>query len=209
MYRPDQTAIDDPAFLRAAMQEIGFAALITPNGDAMEISHIPWVVREEGGATVLEAHLARANSHWKHAGPSTVIFQGPHAYVSPSFYPSKQVHGKAVPTWAYIAVHAHGHFETIEDGAWLANHISDLSDMHEAKRAAPWAVSDAPVAYIAALKRGIVGVRFHVTRLEGKWKVNQNKSAQDREGTYAGLMESGDAGVDLAQALASFPSDET
>ena len=204
MYRPQDTAIDDPALLRSVMSEIAFGALVTPHAGGIEITHLPWVVREEAGRTVLEAHVARANPHWQRLGPSVAIFQGPQAYVSPSFYPSKQEHGKVVPTWAYIAVHAHGTPEAIRDGDWLHVHITALSDRHEAGRPEPWAVSDAPVAYLAALKRGIVGLRMTVDTLEGKWKVNQSKPAADRAGTYEGLMASGEQGVQLAQALASF-----
>ncbi|PTQ72653.1 FMN-binding negative transcriptional regulator [Celeribacter persicus] len=208
MYRPNNSAIDDPATLRHVVAEIGFAALVTPHEVGIEITHVPVVVHEEGGQTVIETHLARANPHWKLAGArSVLIFQGPQAYVSPSFYPSKQEHGKVVPTWAYIVVHAHGTFEAFNDAEGLGAHLDALTDRHEVSRAEPWSVSDAPVPYIAALKRGIVGLRFTVERLEGKWKVNQHKSLEDRQGTYAGLMTSGEQGVDLAQALASFPED--
>lgn len=207
MYRPNNSAIDDPATLRHVMTEIGFASLVTPHDEGIEISHVPVVVREEAGETVIETHLARANAHWKLTDArSVLIFQGPQAYVSPSFYPSKQVDGKVVPTWAYIVVHAHGAFEAFNDPEGLGAHLEALTNRHEAGRAEPWAVSDAPVPYVAALKRGIVGLRFRVSRLEGKWKVNQHKSAADRQGTYAGLMQSGEQGVDLAQALGSFPS---
>lgn len=209
MYRPNHSAIDDPAMLRHVMAEIGFGALVTPSEDGIEISHLPFVVREEGGQTVLETHVARANAHWKLAGtPSVVIFQGPQSYVSPSFYPSKQVDGKAVPTWAYIVTHAHGTFETFQSAESLGAHLNDLTMRHEAGRAEPWSVSDAPVPYIAALKRGIVGLRMVVGKCEGKWKVNQHRSMADRRGTYDGLMASGEQGVELAQALASFPDTE-
>ncbi len=211
MYRPNNTAIDDPAFLRSAMTELSFGALVTPHTEGIEITHVPWLVREEAGKTYLESHIARANPHWQLAGRgrSVVIFQGPQAYISPSHYPSKQVHGKAVPTWAYITVHAHGSLMAIDDGNWLHAHLAALTNRHEAGRADPWAVSDAPVAYIAALKRGIVGLRVEVARMEGKWKVNQDKSEQDRAGTYHGLMaEGGEQGIDIAQALASFPKSE-
>ncbi|MCA0045181.1 FMN-binding negative transcriptional regulator [Celeribacter litoreus] len=207
MYRPNNSAIDDPRVLRSAMDQIAFGALVTPHAEGIEISHVPFVVREENGETILETHVARANPHWKLAGASSVvIFQGPHAYVSPSFYPSKQEHGKAVPTWAYIVVHAHGVFETFSDSAELGAHLNALTDRNEAGREEPWKVADAPAPFVAALKRGIVGMRLTVSKLEGKWKVNQHKSEQDRQGTYEGLMRSGEQGVDLAQALASFPA---
>ena len=205
MYRPNQSAIDDPETLRHAMAEIGFAALVTPHAEGIEISHLPVVLREEAEQTVIETHMARANAHWKLAGArSVLIFQGPQAYVSPSFYPSKQEHGKVVPTWSYIVVHAHGAFETFDGAAELGGHLNALTHRHEAGRAEPWSVADAPVPYIAALKRGIIGLRFVAPRLEGKWKVNQHRSAEDQRGTYEGLMGSGEQGVDLAQALASF-----
>lgn len=211
MYRPKSTAIDDPDLLRAAMAEISFGALVTPHAAGMEITHVPWLVHVEEGRTFLESHVARANPHWQLAGQggSVVIFQGPNAYISPSHYPSKQVHGKVVPTWAYITVHAHGTLTAIRDGDWLHRHVTDLSNRHEAGRAEPWTVSDAPVAYIAAMKRGIVGLRMEVTRMEGAWKVNQDKSEQDRAGTYHGLMGEGrEQGVEIAQTLASFAPPE-
>lgn len=209
MYRPDNSAIDDPELLGHVMAEIGFAALVTPHDEGIEISHVPVVVRVEGGETVIETHLARANPQWKLAGMrSVLIFQGPQAYISPSFYPSKQVDGKVVPTWAYIVVHAHGTFEAFNDTEGLGAHLEALTNRNEDRRAEPWAVSDAPVPYVAALKRGIVGLRFRPTKVEGKWKVNQHKSAEDQQGTYDGLMQSGEQGVDLAQALASFSSGE-
>lgn len=206
MYRPNNSAIDDPDILRHAVAEIGFGALVTPYEGGIEVTHLPWVLREVAGQVVLESHVARANRHWDLAGQdSVVIFQGPQAYVSPSFYPSKQVHGKVVPTWAYITVHAHGVFETFGGSEELQAHLVGLTDRHEAGREGPWKVSDAPVPYIAALKRGIVGLRMVAPKLEGKWKVNQHRSMQDRQGTMAGLMGEGEQGVDLAQALASFP----
>lgn len=206
MYTPNNSAIDDPATLAHVMGEIGFGALVTPHAGGVEITHIPWIVRQDADRIVLESHVARPNAHWKLAGTgSVVMFQGPQAYVSPSFYPSKQVDGKVVPTWAYIVVHAHGAFEAFNGSEELHAHLTDLTKVHEAGQAEPWAISDAPVPYVAALKRGIVGLRFTVGRLEGKWKVNQHKSNADRRGTYEGLMASGEQGVDLAQALASFP----
>jgi transcriptional regulator len=213
---PGVSHFDDPAFLGEVISQIGFGALIThadtaqtdaQNGAGFEISHIPVVVKQEGAQVFLEAHVARANPHWKLAeqGQSIFMFQGPQSYVTPSFYPSKQEHGRAVPTWNYITVHAHGAFEVVQDAAWLHQHLHDLSDKHERGRAEPWSINDAPVAYLAALKRGIVGIRFKVEQFEGRWKVNQFKSDSDRQGTIEGLMQEGEQGRDLAETLASFP----
>lgn len=215
MSLPDVSHFDDAAFLAEAISQIGFGALTTfaPRGDAdgIEISHLPVVTKLENDQLIIEMHMARSNPHWKLAGQGKSVFvaQGPNSYVSPSFYPSKAEHGRVVPTWAYIAVHAHGQFEAIQDPAWLQQHLIELTNKNESSRDNPWAMTDAPVAYLAALKRGIVGLRFTVQLLEGRWKVNQFKSAADRQGTIDGLSREGDQGRDLAEALASFPVSET
>lgn len=128
------------------------------------------------------------------------IFQGPHAYVSPSYYPSKAEHGKVVPTWAYIAIHAHGRLEVVDPAA-LQSQLEALTDQNEAGRTNPWAVTDAPEAYINARARDIVGLRLHVDRIIGKWKINQGKFDADVAGTEAGLRAAGGDGVALANAL--------
>lgn len=206
MYRPKHTAIDDIPLLAGTIRQIGFGALVTPTPEGMEISHVPVVVNMSGDQVALETHVARHNAHWRGlaSGPSTFIFQGPHAYVSPSFYPTKAEDGKAVPTWNYIVVHAHGRAKAIQDGAWLHEHLVALTNIHEAHRPAPWQVDDAPVAYTAALKRGIVGIRFVVDRLEGKFKLNQEKPEANQLGTIEGLRQEGEMARDLAEALASF-----
>lgn len=205
MYIPSGTGERRPDVLCAAIQEINFAALVTPHAEGMEINHLPWLVRREGQKVILEAHVARANPHWRMNGfASSAIFQGPHAYVSPSFYPSKAEDGRVVPTWAYITVHAHGVLEAVEDPKWIAEHLEALTQHHEGARANPWKVSDAPVAYLSALKRGIVGLRLTVDKLEGKWKVNQNKSDADMRGTIDGLSRESEAGGHIAGALAGY-----
>lgn len=204
MYRPEQFAEDRQDVLAGAMRDIQFAALVTPHAGGIEVTHVPMVVRHEDGRIVLEGHVARPNRHWKIAAEapgSVAIFQGPQAYVSPSFYPSKQEHGKVVPTWTYITVHAHGRLESVQDGEWLRRHLNDLTEANESSRDAPWKVADAPESYLAGLSRGIVGLRLVVERLEGAWKLNQHKSEPDRMGTAGGLAGSGEAGLRLSQAL--------
>ncbi|MEM8572476.1 MAG: FMN-binding negative transcriptional regulator [Pseudomonadota bacterium] len=191
--------------LLAAIRDIQLGAFVSPAVEGLEITHAPVAVREHGNQIFLETHLARANSHWKAIGEgmrSAAIFQGPQAYVSPSWYPSKAAHGKVVPTWVYIAVHAHGVLEAVHDAEWLRAHLDALTATREASRAAPWEVSDAPERFIAGLSRGIVGLRLTVDRLEGSWKINQNKPDADREGTAEGLRTSGAEGAALADALA-------
>ena len=206
MYTPPQFREERPEVLLQALRDIQFAALITATEEGYQASHIPMVVKMEGDAIVFEGHVARPNTHWKlldRPRSSLAIFQGPQAYVSPSWYETKRQHGKVVPTWNYIAVHAHGELEAIEDREWLLNHLSDLTQANENQRENPWAVSDAPADYIGNLARAIVGLRFAVERLEGSWKLIQHRSEGDRTGTIAGLAASarpGDQAVAAAMA---------
>jgi transcriptional regulator len=210
MYRPKNSAIDDPNVLSAAVDQIGFGALVTFVDGAFETTYLPVVVKHSGTGFVIEAHCARANPHWRIAGQGTsmFMFQGPHAYVAGGLYPSKKDDEKVVPTWNYIVVHAHGTLEAIKDGDWLQGHLNELTAKNEEGRAEPWAVSDAPVAYIAAMKRGIVGLRLTVSNFEGRWKLEQNASAKDRKGLVEGLSQEGDMARDLAEALYYFPAAE-
>lgn len=206
MYRPEHFIEDRPDVLAAAMRDIQFAALVTPAEGGIEVTHVPVVVRGDAEASagmVLESHVARANPHWKAAriAASVAIFQGPQAYVSPSWYPSKQEHGKVVPTWTYVTVHAHGRLEAVRDAGWLRRHLDELTRQNESGRDQPWHVTDAPARFIDTLARGIVGLRLVVDRLEGAWKVNQHKSEGDRLGTARGLATSGEMGARLANVL--------
>ncbi len=191
MYVPRQFREDRPEVLARAVRAIQFAALVTPGVDGSQVSHLPMVLKQaEDGGWTLESHVARANPHWALAGgeaESVAVFQGPHAYVSPSWHPSKREHGKVVPTWNYIAVHAHGRLEAVEDRDWLLAHVRDLTDANEAGRVRPWAVADAPAAFIEGLARAIVGLRLPVARVEGAWKMAQHKGDGDRLGMISGL----------------------
>jgi transcriptional regulator len=129
------------------------------------------------------------------------LFQGPDAYVSPAWYPSKREHGKVVPTWNYVAVHAYGPIEFFEDADRLLGVVTRLTDLHERPRAEPWAVTDAPEAFVRAQLRGIVGLRLPIARLEGKRKMSQNRSAADRAGVAAGLAASGSTSDRAVAAL--------
>ena len=140
---------------------------------------------------VLMAHVARANAVWQSAGASEalVVFQGPAGYITPAWYPSKQAHGKAVPTWNYVVVHAYGAVRLIEDRQWLRAHVSTLTNTHEADRVPAWKITDAPADYIDRMLEAIVGVEITITRLIGKWKVSQNRTAADRAGVVSGLQD--------------------
>ena len=185
MYTPDHFREDRPQVLHDAVRRIGLATLVTTG---LEANHLPMLL--DGG--VLRGHVARANPVWKQGdGAALAIFLGPHAYVSPSWYPSKATTGKAVPTWNYITVHARGAIRWIQDGDWLRNHVTTLSDSHEEKRPVPWKVNDAPAIYIDSLLRAIVGFELTIETLEGKYKLSQNREASDRDGVREALTRKG------------------
>jgi transcriptional regulator len=163
----------------------------------------------EGPHGTLYGHVAKANPQWRSlaaGGPARAIFPGPEAYVSPSHYASKAEHGKVVPTWNYVAVHAIGPVEVIEDAARLHALVSRLTDHHEAPRADPWAVADAPEPFVAGQLKGIVGIMLRIETLIGKRKLSQNRSEADRAGVARGLATSDDAADRaVAQAMAAAP----
>jgi transcriptional regulator len=180
MYIPDHFREARPDVLHDAIRRIGFATLVTHDASgALEANHLPMLL----DGNILRGHVARANPVWKAGeGEALAIFLGPHAYVSPNWYPSKAEIGKAVPTWNYITVHAKGRIRWIQDAEWLRAHVTLLSDTHEAPRPEPWKVSDAPESYVEALLRAIVGFELEITQLDGKYKLTQNREAADREG---------------------------
>jgi transcriptional regulator len=185
MYVPDHFREDRPNVLQDAIRRIGFATLVTQD---LEANHLPMLLQDG----VLRGHVARTNPVWKAgAGEALAIFLGPHAYVSPSWYPSKAETGKAVPTWNYITVHARGAINWIQDGDWLRAHVTALSATHEAGRENPWAIGDAPASYVDGLLRAIVGFELTIKSLEGKWKLSQNRDAADRAGVRDGLLSDG------------------
>ena len=191
MYVPPQFREERPEMLARAMRGIGFATLVTAAPGGLEISHVPMILKDdEGDGWSLETHVARGNAHWKAvdtSNESVAVFQGAQAYISPSWYVTKREHGKVVPTWNYIAVHARGRLEAIEDPVWLHAHLTGLTRAHEADRERPWEVTDAPVGYVDAQIRGIVGIRLSIARVEGAWKMIQHRSEGDRLGTIEGL----------------------
>ena len=191
MYVPASNAEHRPEVLFDFIEAHSLGALVTASADGLFATHLPFVLdRARGPHGTLEGHLARANPHHRHA-PTTdealVIFTGPDAYVTPSWYASKAEHGKVVPTWNYVAVHAYGTLRWNEEAEYLRRHLDQLTDRHEAGREQPWTTADAPPEYIAQLQRAIVGVELEITRLEGKWKMSQNRPAADIDGVVRGL----------------------
>jgi transcriptional regulator len=179
--------------------------LISAGPGGLQANHIPFLVDAAASERgTLRAHLARANPQIAELANVTeclVVFQGPQQYISPSLYPTKQDTGKVVPTWNYITVHAWGRPRVMDDAAWVRKQVDDLTRHNEEPRTAPWQVSDAPETFVTAQVKGIVGVEIPIARIEGKWKVSQNRPAIDQAGVVAGLQsEGGDAAI-MASAV--------
>lgn len=204
MYVPSHFAENRTGVMRDLIVAHPLGTLVTLGPDGLNANHIPFEYdpRPEPLGT-LRGHVARANPVWRECSPQVealVIFQGPQAYITPSWYQTKQETGKVVPTFNYIVVHAYGALRAMDDVSWLRQFVGELTDRFEATRARPWAVTDAPEDFIAAQLRAIVGIEIPVARLLGKWKTSQNRPAQDRPGIVAGLRESADP---VAQAMAA------
>ena len=192
MYRPDHFRVEDVRQMHALMRARPFAALVSAGASGLYASHLPTVLKDGGAHGVIECHLARANPHCKELGEvseALMIFQGAEGYITPNWYASKAQSGKVVPTWNYAVVHAYGRPEVMNDADWLRRHVGELTAQQESSESKPWAVSDAPATYVNAMLRGIVGFRFAITRIEGKWKMSQNREMQDREGVVRGLRQ--------------------
>jgi transcriptional regulator len=170
-----------------------FASLITMGASGLFASHIPMVLEQDGSEFgVLKAHISRANTQWRDIDSSVdalAIFSGPEQYITPSWYPGKHEDGKVVPTWNYAVVHAYGPILLHEDASWLLAHLESLTNIHEATNERPWKVSDAPSDFIQSQVRGIIGIELPIRRLEGKWKVSQNRNERDRLGVSEGLAK--------------------
>lgn len=193
MFTPPAFRDDDRDGLFATMRAARLANFVTATTDGPFVTPLPLYIDErEGEQGVVYGHMARANPHWRipPIGDGLAIFMGPDAYITPSWYATKAETGKVVPTWNYVAVHAHGPVEFFEDAQRLLDVVTRLTNFHEEARTGPWAVGDAPAEFVAAQLRGIVGLRMPIARLEGKRKMSQNRSAADRSGVVAGLAAS-------------------
>lgn len=206
MYQPAHFLETRPERLHALMRAHPLALIVrsTPQGLQADPLPLHLVGPDDDGPPRLLGHVARANPMWRETAPTQAlaVFSGPQGYVSPSWYPSKQDHGKVVPTWNYATVQAHGTLRFIDDTAWVRAQIEQLTLAHESARARPWAVGDAPSDFIARLVDTVVGVEMVVTRLEGKFKLSQNRAAADLDGVIHGLeTEATPTAHALAQAM--------
>ncbi|MBR0797890.1 FMN-binding negative transcriptional regulator [Bradyrhizobium jicamae] len=195
MYLPPHFKMDELGAIHAAMRASRLATLVTATADGLVGTPLPMILSEsEGEFGTLYGHVARPNPQWKlpAIGQAMAIFTGPDAYVTPSWYVTKAEHGKVVPTWNYVAVHAYGEVEFFEDADRLLDIVTRLTNLHESSRRERWQVSDAPDDFIRAQLRGIVGLRMPVTRIDAKRKMSQNRKLEDRAGVIAGLGASDD-----------------
>ena len=183
--------------LHALIKAHPLATLVTVNAQGLEANHIPLLIDPDPVPFgTLRGHVARANPVWRTFRTDTdvlAVFQGPQAYITPSWYVSKAQHGKVVPTWNYAVVHAHGPLRTVEDAAWLRALVTRLTASQESRRDKPWQVTDAPGDYVNTMLQAIVGIEIPVRRLQGKWKMSQNRLPQDREGVINALHSQSDA----------------
>lgn len=207
MYLPRAFREDDPARIQAAVRDFPFAQLVTFGAGGIAATPLPLLFdAEDGPQGSLIGHLARANPQWKTADTAVAalaIFSGPDGYITPSWYETKRETGKVVPTWNYVSIQMRGRISFQEDAETLLGIVTRLTAMHEAGRAAPWAVSDAPAEFVAAQLRAIVGLRIEITQVSAKWKMSQNRTEADRAGVVAGLRAEGSGEADaVADAVA-------
>lgn len=206
MYQPPHFREDRTEVMQDLMCAHPFATLIVVGADGLVANHFPLFLRpDEGRYGTLQGHMAKANPAWQGIDPAVdalAVFQGPQHYVTPSWYPSKAEHGKVVPTWNYAVVHAYGPMTVFDDPAWLAAHLNALTSTQESERETPWSISDAPADYLEKQMKGIVGFEIPIRRLEGKWKMSQNRNPADRQGVIEGLTaEGGDAAGQIARII--------
>jgi len=194
MYNPPHFREERVEVLHQLIQQHRLATLVTLGVDGLIANHLPLVLDPSPAPLgTLRGHLSRANPQWRDSlqgVPALAIFHGPQAYVTPSWYPTRQETGRVVPTWNYVVVHAYGPLGTFDDPSLLEQHLRTLTNLQEAALPRPWSVDDAPADFFHSQLTGIIGIEIPVTRFEGKWKVSQNRSATDRAGVVRGLRES-------------------
>lgn len=205
MYQPNAFTEDRLEVQHGLMRAQPLATLIVADADGVTADLIPMMLYADEGANglgLLRAHVARANPLWRklEASPSClVVFQGPEAYISPSWYETKRATHKVVPTWNYTMVQARGQARVVDDAAWLRRQLDDLTWSQEGRLPQPWKPSDAPADFLAATMKGIIGLEIPIDSLVGKWKVSQNRSAEDQQGVVAGLQSQEMAGLVAAR----------
>lgn len=194
MYTPKHFEQPSVEVMHELIRTYPLATLITLGAEGLCVNHIPMHLSEMPKPNgLLSGHVPHSNPIWREASngvEAIVVFQGPNAYITPSWYASKKETGKVVPTWNYTVVHAHGHIRVIDDAQWLRAHLEQITDQQEASLPHPWAVSDAPSNFTEKLLGTLVGIEIVINTLVGKWKVSQNRPEQDKVGMIEGLRSS-------------------
>lgn len=207
MYQPAAFREERTEVLHHLIRAHPLGLLITAGPGGLTANPLPFLVDPGiGPLGRLRAHLARPNPQvgdLAAAETCLVVFQGPHRYITPSWYATKHQTGKVVPTWNYVMVQVHGCPRIVDDTVWLRRLLDDLTEQQERGRPAPWTVDDAPAQFVAAQLNGIVGLEVPIDRIEGKWKVSQNRPAADRTGVTAGLQASGGSDDPMAALVAA------
>ena len=213
MYLPSHFEETRTSVLHETMRANPFGTLVTLTADGLDANHIPMEIDPDPAPYgTVRGHVARANPVWRdlRTPDVLVIFHGPHTYISPSWYPTAQESRKAVPTWNYVVVHAHGAIRIIDDAEWVREQLGRLMKRFESDRASPWRMSDMPADFVESLIRGVVGFEVHIARLIGKWKVSQNRPTADVRGIVAGLKATGaQSDRDMAQLVVDARQDST
>lgn len=194
MYQPPHFREERIEIQHELIRAHPLSLLVTAGPGGLMANPVPMLIYPDGGRGTLRAHVARANPQWRElpaVAECLVVFQGPQDYVTPSWYETKRETGKVVPTWNYVTVHAWGRPTAIEDAAWLRRQLDDLTNQQEGRRLSPWKVDDAPADFVVAQMKGIVGIEIPIARIEGKWKVSQNRPETDRANVAAGFREQG------------------
>ena len=206
MYQPPHFREDRIEVQHDLIRTHPLGLLITSGPSGLLANPLPFLIYADATERgTLRAHLSRGNPHWRELAAveqCLVVFQGPQEYITPSWYATKRETGKVVPTWNYVTVHAWGRPHVIDDAAWLRHQLEDLTLLKEGARPTPWKIDDAPAQYVVSQIKGIVGVEIPIDRIEGKWKVSQNRPEADRAGVVAGLRGGGEAAEIMASLVA-------
>jgi transcriptional regulator len=193
MYIPRHNEEKRVSVMHSLIVSRPLGTLVTLSASGLFASHIPMILEDDGSQFgVLKGHISRANTQWKDFIPTVdalAIFAGHQHYITPTWYPGTKEHGREVPTWNYVVVHAYGPLKVIQDDHWLLMNVEKLTNVHEAASPVPWKVTDAPQDFIKSQLKGIVGLELPIQRLEGKWKVSQNRTERERDGVVDGLAK--------------------
>jgi transcriptional regulator len=198
MYVPEYFK-PEPAAVRELLLNHGAVDLITSTPDGLRATMLPMIYVEpdsNGGTAslgLLRGHVARKNDHWRQSvmGEALAIIRGPDSYITPTWYAAKREHGRVVPTWNYITAHVYGELVVHDDPEWVERNVRDLTRKHESRREPDWAVDDAPPQFIAGQLRAIVGIELRISRVDAKFKLSQNRSAEDIDGVIEGTAADG------------------